>query len=116
MLTNCINGGSNRVSSLRRRVVFFVAPRPPQSGRSHEQKNRRIVRRTRIYILPRLIKKARVCCEGDRKVEREAGRRGEKERPKLVRSKQRVAGNRVNKGPRILLATGSLPPPTGTIK
>jgi len=29
----------------------------------------------------------------------------EEERPKLVRSKQRVAGDRVNKGPRILLAT-----------
>jgi len=31
--------------------------------------------------------------------------RKERERPKLVRSKQRVAGDRVNKGPRILLAT-----------
>ena len=31
--------------------------------------------------------------------------RKEKERPKLARSKQRVAGERVNKGPRILLAT-----------
>lgn len=45
--------------------------------------------------------------------ERRADR--EEERPKLVRSKQRVAGDRVNKGPRILLAT-VYPPPTETIK
>lgn len=58
----------------------------------------------------------------ERGEERGGRRRGGREegeetegRPKLVRSKQRVAGDRVNKGPRILLAT-VYTPPTETIK